>query len=315
MRKPDADLAALRNLVSRAFPGSTRLSLERAEAGVSTQVYRIRRGDEVYYLRVAERREDSLAPEVHVHNLLREKGVRIPEVVYFEPFDEGLERSVMVTTEIPGEPIARGVPDVDARRILGEASRDLATINSVPVGGFGWIRRDGNEVGLLRGERHTYREWRLEDLEEHLRLLGRTVMRPAETRAIERIVGRYDAWLNVDGARLAHGDLDATHIYHDGGEYTGIIDFGEIRGAEPLYDLGHYKLHDGEMLPYRTLPYLLEGYAEVSWLPNDFQRRISFSSLLIGMRALARSVRKDPRAPHNRLLRASIEDDLQLLLA
>jgi hypothetical protein len=30
------------------------------------------------------------------------------------------------------------------------------------------------------------------------------------------------------------------------GHYTGLIDFGEIGGAEPLFDLGHFHLHNQE---------------------------------------------------------------------
>lgn len=41
---------------------------------------------------------------------------------------------------------------------------------------------------------------------------------------------------------LAHGDFDTTHIYQDNGRYTGIIDFGEIRGADRWYDLGYFHM-------------------------------------------------------------------------
>ena len=56
MRKSDVDLVALEELVGRIFFPSGRCTIERTEAGVSTQVYRICRGDEVFYLRVAEER-------------------------------------------------------------------------------------------------------------------------------------------------------------------------------------------------------------------------------------------------------------------
>ena len=44
---------------------------------------------------------------------------------------------------------------------------------------------------------------------------------------------------DLESAWLAHGDFDATAIFYRDGRYSGLIDFGEIRGTEPLFDLGH----------------------------------------------------------------------------
>jgi aminoglycoside phosphotransferase (APT) family kinase protein len=87
-------------------------------------------------------------------------------------------------------------------------------------------------------------------------------------------------------ARLAHGDYDATAIFCQGGHYTGVIDFGEIRGAEPVFDLGHFQLHDQERVSHRLLPALLDGYAQVEQ-PQD-PRSIRRSAVLLGLRQLCR---------------------------
>src|SRR5688500_5189732 len=107
MRKPDVDLQVIEEIAARFLPDPGRPEVERTEGGVSTQVYRLRRGTTTLYLRVAEERGDSLAPEVLVHQLLCKRGVRVPEVVSYEPFNDAIERSVMVTTEIAGRPIAQ----------------------------------------------------------------------------------------------------------------------------------------------------------------------------------------------------------------
>lgn len=59
MRKADVDLAALGEIVGRIFPPRGHCTVERTAEGSSTQVYRIRRASEVFYLRVAEERADS----------------------------------------------------------------------------------------------------------------------------------------------------------------------------------------------------------------------------------------------------------------
>ncbi len=313
MRKGDVDCHALADLVGRIFSPRGRCTIERAESGISTQVYRIRRGGAVFYLRVAEERAASFAPEVYVHETLRARGVKVPAVVHFEPFDERLERSVMVTAEIPGTALAYCPVDGATPEVLRAAGRDLAVINSMPVHGFGWIKREMRAVGPPEAAHDTYRGFALAEVDDDLALLGRTALTTAEAAAIRSTIARCDAWLHAGQAWLAHGDLDVTHIYQRDGVYTGIIDFGEIRGAHRLYDLGHFNLHDGETLPEMLLPALLEGYREVLPLPPDHERQINVLSVLIGVRALARNVRRQPPNAYQRHLASAIWRSVTLL--
>ncbi len=253
------DIRLIEALVARVFPCTVPSHVERVEEGVSTYVYRIYRGNELFYLRVLPEVNASFAPEVYVHEMLRAKNVKVPEVVYFEHYNEAVQRSVMVT---------------------------------IPVQQFGWIRRDSSEVTSLEAEFPTYRAYVFEHLEGDLAFLSEHVLNTREIKAIREIIDRYGTWLDVEQAWLAHGDFDATHIYQEHGRYTGIIDFGEIWGGDPFYDLGHFQVHDGETLPARVLPYLLAGYKEVVQLPPDYEQRIHFSSLLIATRALTRSMKK-----------------------
>ncbi len=272
-----------------------------ADSGVSSPVYRLDCGAETFYLRLSETPEASLGPEVQVHGLLRDRGVKVPEVIYFEPFDEGLQRSVLVTTEIPGESIARSARVEDTATVAREAGRDLARINSVPVEGFGWIRRDHNRRTKLTAQYSTAAEWRQEYVEAVERVDRAGALLSHETDAVRRNVEDFFRSLPCGPAWLAHGDLDVTHIYHRGGRYTGIIDLGEIRGANRLYDLGHFLLHDGESVPIQLFAHLLSGYTEIAPMSSEAEREIRLSALAIGVRALARSLRH-PSAGYQRWL-------------
>jgi aminoglycoside phosphotransferase len=292
MQKDTLDLRVIEALVTRIFSHTIRLSVEKMEEGVSTHVYKIYRGNEVFYLRILPEVGASFAPEAHVHTFLREKNVKVPEIVYFEHCNVMLQRSIMVTTEIKGRPISHYPVNEVTRNVLAEAGRDLAVVNGLRVEKFGWIRRDSSEVAALEAEFPTYRAFVFEHLEEDLALLSEQVLNMPEIMAIRQIIGRCDTWLDLEQAWLAHGDFDMTHIYQENGRYTGIIDFGEIRGADPFYDLGHFRMYDGETLPAMVLPYLLEGYRELVHLPPDYEQRVHFSSLLIAIRTLARSMKK-----------------------
>ncbi len=271
------------------------VQLERVEHGVSTTVYRIRAGSETFYLRILPEAGASFAPEAVVHTRLRELGASVPEVLFVDPCDAVLGLSVMIIAEIAGQPIGESpeLAPATLEQIVREAGRDLARINSLPVEGWGWIDR-GSHVAGLAAEHASWRDVVFEYWESDLAFLAAGAITAAEARALEQLLAGYDAWLDPQRSCLAHGDLDATHIFHQEGRYTGMIDFGEIRGAGRWYDAGHFHVRDGERLPLPLEPALLRGYGDMVTLPPDIEQRVRFEALLINVRALARSLRKRP---------------------
>jgi aminoglycoside phosphotransferase (APT) family kinase protein len=243
--------AAIRSIADGLLPGSGAPSVGRMRSGGSTEVYRLRRGAHVLFLRLAEQDGESMAAEAWVHEELRRLGAAVPEVVALED-DRLLGRSFMVTTAIPGRPVP---PDRVSHRVVEAAGRDLALIGSIPVEGFGFVRRD----------------------------------RPAPP-----LRGRDGGGCAV----LAHGDFDPGHVFGAGGGYAGIIDFGEIRGAPPLYDVAHWALQS-------TPGPLLAGYATVATLPDDHERVVAALSVEIGEEMLRRIAGRG-KVHHERVLRAGI---------
>jgi aminoglycoside phosphotransferase (APT) family kinase protein len=259
-RPPDEEVEGLRALVARlAGPG---FEVERAPGGMSTPVYRLRRADEILYLRASEDPGGAMRAEAAVHEHLRAAGVSVPEVVAVDDSPE-IGRGVMLIREIEGEPLAGGGV-TDPAPILRAAGRDLARINAVVVRGFGWIRRD-EPVWPLRGEDETYAAF--VDAGSTSLAAVRAALPTDDARAVlDATVAR--ALAERPPSRLAHGDFDATHIYQRDGVYTGVIDLGEMRGAEPHYDLAYFRVQD----PGRQmLDDLLAGYADIGDAPGDLR--------------------------------------------
>ena len=308
------DVRQIETIVRHIFP-STSLVVKRVAEGISTLVYRITTRSEIFYLRVLPEEGASFAPEVAIHAQLRERQVSVPEVIYFEHCNDLLQRSIMITTEIKGQPVSHSafLSEEAREAILAEAGRDLACINSVPVEGFGWVQRDLSETRQLEAQWPTYRAFVLEWWEADLAYLARSTLSTAEVVALERLVSQYDSYLNSKGGCLAHGDFDPTHIYQDGGCYTGIIDFGEIRGTDRWYDLGHFHLRDGEQLSFRLEAPLIRGYGEIMTLPSDYEQRIRFTSSLINVRALARGLQRRPPDRYTQHQLEVLREDLAFL--
>jgi aminoglycoside phosphotransferase (APT) family kinase protein len=178
---------------------------------------------------------------------------------------------------VPGASLDDAMP-ANPEPVLVAAGADLARINQVPVAGFGWIRRDDPLPTRLTAPYPTWDafatdltsrpldDWFEPEMLDRLGMLAR-IAPPDPTHAV-----------------LAHGDFDTSHIFALNGSYTGIIDFGEIRGAEPTFDLGHVALHAPD-----ALPFILQGYASVTPLPADASRRIAASAIRIGWFRLTQS--------------------------
>jgi len=281
-RPIDEAVEPMRALVARLVgPG---FGIERAIGGMSTPVYRLLREGECLYLRVSEDRDGSMRAEAAVHDHLRAAGVSVPEVLAVDDAPE-IGRGVMLVREMPGEPLADALVDTDRVPILRAAGRDLARINAVGVEGFGWIRRD-EPVWPLRGEDATY-EGFVTGASASVALVADRLT-SLERRALH---ARFEqATADQPTGRLVHGDFDATHIYQCHGSYAGVIDLGEMRGAESHYDLAYFHVQDTGAA---MLGELVAGYAEVTAVPADFEDRIGRSAVVIVATQLARWIGRD----------------------
>ena len=286
MSEPDATV--VRRVLADILPATATAPIERVRAGVSTWVYRVVLPTETLYLRVLPEPDASMLPEALAHGAARARGVLVPEVVAVAHHSPALDRSLMLTSAIPGRPLS--IDDAGAARpaVLRAAGKALARINAVPVEGWGWVRRDAAATDALRAEHASWHAWRDQYRAADLAALqGAGVLDAAEASAVDDTIRRCSPLLDDAPARLAHGDFDPTHIYHQDGRFSGIIDFGEIRGAHPLYDLGHFTIESPALLPD-----LLAGYLGGAAVTPELLHQISLLTLLIALRRLSRHVER-----------------------
>ena len=222
-----------------------------------------------------------------MHELLRQRGARVPDILMFEADPPELDRSAALTSHIPGIPLRECRDPVMARQVAIEAGRDLAIINTLPVTGFGWIDRIDETVldGIIA--QHPVRAgWTAEFFTsvKEISLAGLF-----DASFVARLGDTIHTWAGNEfetRSFLAHGDFDTSHIYYDpsSGTYTGIIDFGEGRGTHPTWDAGHLLLHDGEAGSLSVLPSILEGYGNPG---DDFRYQMHHHAIAISARQLA----------------------------
>lgn len=288
------DMQRVKAVVKRLFPAKD-TQVERVMSGISTYVYRIFSQCQIYYLRILPDATASFTPELAALTLLRQYQITVPEIIHYEDYNRLLGRAIMVETEIKGLALSQTSFSRDVlEKVVVEAGRDLARINSLTVEGFGWIRVNRARPARLRAQWPTFRAFALEHRQADLTYLRLHVLNPRDIAQLERVLTRYDSLLDLEQGYLAHGDFDSTHIFQNHGHYTGIIDFGEVRGTGRWYDLAHYRIRDGARPPFSLFHALERGYAEIVPLPPAYEQILRFTGILINIRALSRAFQTRP---------------------
>ena len=299
----------MRSLLARWFPGVA-VRVERMGSGVSTPVYRVMIGDEATYLRLGEEPGERRDAEVRAHELVRGLGIAVPEIVRWEREPPELDRSAALTSRMLGIPLDEF--DGDATVALRQAGRDLARINAIPVVGYGWVDVVVGDDRHLAAEHTTRSAWTAKYLAAAEIVIAGGAL-PASLHDAMRAGIRVWADLpDLKMSRLAHGDFDMSHIYvhPTTGVYQGLIDFGEIRGAEPCYDLGHALIHVVDDRGRVAFDDIVAGYREVA--PVDLHA-VRLQAVAIATRALAIQLGRAPGAYRDvltRWLEMLLDDDL-----
>lgn len=280
--------------MTRWFPHA-RITISRPGTGVSTPVFRVGIDEEAFWARLGEEPGERRDGEVAAHRLMATCGLPVPDVVRYEAAPPELDRSISLTMHITGVPISTLQPSTWLEHVAVQIGHVLARINAIELSGFGWAYASEHH-GIPTGQYASRDGW-VQEYRDSLHLVEVSGALPKLVmRAITTAVGTWASEPDRTGAWLVHGDLDASHLYVDPerGALTGIIDFGELRGADQFYDLGHLLLHDGEFGQPELFTKVLRGYGEAATLPLDAMTRIRSVAIAIGIRALAIQLGRPP---------------------
>jgi aminoglycoside phosphotransferase (APT) family kinase protein len=280
MEVQEPNIQSVEQIANRYFKNI--LAVNRIKKGASTFVYKIITNESSYYIRFLPE-NDSFGTEVLAHKVLYDAGVRVPHIIDFDHKNNETGLSMMLIDEIPGASIEDDPPNANLIDILHDAGQQLALLHTIPVLGFGFI--DKKAFNLLKGEKATFDEYFCEHIDSDIDSMNKYPFSADEKKSIEYYIGLARKSLNVQNAVLVHGDFDISHIFHSNNRYSGIIDFGEIRGNNRLFDLATFV---GFYQDRISLSYLLEGYNESVKLTKEDTIKIELMALFMILRFLGK---------------------------
>lgn len=254
------------------------LDCQPLQEGMSSHVFQITTENEKYYLRIATQDYESYFLEKLAHEELLKRGVKVPKIKYFEEKNRQINRSILLTEEIKGEQVEsqkNNLSNKEVSEILFSAGKDLAKIHSIPVTGYGPISREPGDKSLI-ADSTKYEDFVLWDINEAMELWRKhSDFTLKESDEILAIADTFRNLFKDTKPILAHGDFGLEHIYAEKGKYTGIIDFGDIRGASIYHDLANFLIYSNR----ESYELLLDGYGAI----NDPKRenKLLMESLFI----------------------------------
>jgi aminoglycoside phosphotransferase (APT) family kinase protein len=262
------------------------LSKQRIIAGEINEVYDVAFADGLRVIvRISRGEAKNFAHFDQEQWAIREcstRGVPVPEVLgVWHLSIEGQALDICVQRKIEGV-LLRDVdlPQHALHQIVAQAGELLSRIHAVPVKGFGYINGAG-EGAFLSSESEVTAfvamEAELHGLAKRLDFDDR-----AMTRALRLVIDDGRAAQPVAPC-LTHNDFSAKHILVANATISGIIDFGEVSGSEPLSDLGRWDYYDAARFPFA---WLQEGYADKQVFEGDFARRLAIKRVAFSLWAM-----------------------------
>jgi Ser/Thr protein kinase RdoA (MazF antagonist) len=250
--------------------------------GGSTKVWRIdlAKGDPLVLKTYPEGMGWAPAKEAYAARLLRDFPLPVTRYLLVDDTKAKVPVSFAMANYLPGKPLRdlKSEPDIkDAYRQMGALIRHL---HDTQFDAYGYI---GHEGIIHPQPNHTaHMRERVDEAFRQFRHFGADAVLADR---LERIVEeRFAIFTHSNGAVFAHDDVQQGNVLAVRGtdgrlELTGLIDFGNVRAADPVYDFAKC-LFCAESEDPRCRAPMLEGYGplphprpeEAMWLYTLFHR-------------------------------------------
>jgi aminoglycoside phosphotransferase (APT) family kinase protein len=260
--KPDVDDDRISSVVTRVL-GRRPRRVELVPTGEYNAVYRIEFDEERVYLKAHD--PESILVEAWAYAAAERARVPTAQVLAVEESPADLDCSFFIVSEVAGTPLDR-VGDDDRRATIAiELGRHLRALHALPMGGYGWIDFDHlRATGVGRGEAPDEAALIAKDHRSLEVLPTHGLLDAATVDAVKAILNEGSALFADSPSALLHGDVGPKHVLVGNSSITGLIDWGDARAGDPVWDLTCFALHAADLLSS-----LIAGYEPSDPLLDD----------------------------------------------
>jgi aminoglycoside phosphotransferase (APT) family kinase protein len=270
--------------IVRKVTGSSPIEKQRIIKGEANEVHAIKiEGSREVIVRInrESEAESRFQKERRAIELVAKAGVAVPRVLLVESLQlEGKSLGISVEERLPGvslDELAMRMSSEELAETLQRAGTLLSQIHSVKTEGFGELNKDG------RGEHASIAGIFAEKNLNEQRLLAAPRSAYFDSNIVKRalhILREFQESNPPVAPHLLHGDFGPKHILIDGGQITGIIDFENACGGDPVQEFANWQFFYENRYPIEALK---KGYRDKSVFGDDFERRFFVWKLVTGL--------------------------------
>ncbi|MBI5690436.1 MAG: aminoglycoside phosphotransferase family protein [Verrucomicrobia bacterium] len=273
-RSPTELTELLRGVLARHF-GRAPDALRDGGGQGNHQTFHVTVAGREYFVRLEDgpERDDYLAVESFVMDIVRARGVPTPQVIAVDASRREVPFAWQILEYVPAPDLNRhfkaGTLELPA--IAEQLGRLIATWQEVPVAGFGPFAVDGAQAhSQLRGLQRSYADYFHTRFEAHLDfLVAREFLEAPMAAEIRQEVARHRPLLDLPIGCLVHKDTALWNLLGTERQILAVIDWDDCIAGDPLDDLSLFGcFHGGE-----ALRRAFAGYAAVRPLPPNFALR------------------------------------------
>ena len=271
--------ALIETMVKKAT-GSNTTQKKRIIAGEVNEVYGVTTQDNKdVIVRISRQAKNNFETEEKVIRLARMAGVPAPKVLLIEEASSGPQNlTFCVEGKIEGEPLLSLMGSMDKsafKSIASEAGEILSKIHGIVVDKYG--PQDGSRFFETWGDYIFNIEKRRLGITTAANLMG------IESGLISesfKLLWENKEMFQINKAHLLHGDFSPKHILIADGHVTGILDFEDAKGGDPVRDLARLNFFYGDSFP---IEWLKAGYQNKDIFDKNFDLKMKLYRLHLGL--------------------------------
>lgn len=208
----------------------------------------------------------------------KEAGLPSYDTLAVHDYEGGDDFAFQVIEKLPDTAIKKWLethPD-DETVLLPEIGKAMARLHQIKVDGFGAFDNEKAKSGELVGLHQTFAEAVRAGLPFNLDVLTKeSILTDEQSQAITALFSDENLLLDVPQAVLVHNDFADWNLLTDGKEVTGILDWDECVGGDPVSDIACWStFFDPERLKG-----FLDGYWQIAEKPSDFDDKFELLRL------------------------------------
>lgn len=264
--------------------GSDLKDQKRLILGESNEVYdvTVENGLQVI-VRISHDEDDTFDKEKWATEKCLEVNIPVPKVLYVDNNNlDGKFRSVCVMEKIKGEPLASLIKDKkisnqQLANFLRKTGQLMSAFPDIKPTNFGKI--DGNGVG----DKTSWENWilkRKKKVDRYKEVARKLNLGEEKIEQALTILEESRAIYQTITPHLLHGDLGYEHVFIDGENISGIIDWGNVKSGDPAHDFAWWNFFH---LDDQTGVYLMEGYQNKDLFKGNFSLRLHLAKLYLSL--------------------------------